>query len=107
MDGTARDNKLMWAFGNYSRFVRPAMVRVEASLDSHGNNFIADDNLMVSAFSSPDGKKLVVVVVNTTESAFFQWTRPLPAGKSQQRCISQIKNTIWSGLKYFPVDIRS
>ncbi|WP_163706917.1 glycoside hydrolase [Mangrovibacterium lignilyticum] len=68
-DGIARDSKLMWAFGNYSRFIRPGMVRVEARLDGI-NNLAHDDGLMVSAYQSSDGRELVVVIVNTTESAF-------------------------------------
>ena len=70
MDGIARDSKLMWALGNYSRFVRPGMARVEVSLDSQSSNTIANDNLMVSAFCSPDGQDMVVVFINSSDSSF-------------------------------------
>jgi len=76
-DGTARDSKLMWALGNYSRFVRPGMVRIDATLNSQTNNKVGNDSLMVSAYTSPGGKELVVVVANTTESAFTIDSTPL------------------------------
>jgi len=63
-DGTARDSKLMWALGNYSRFVRPGMQRVEAELTNETGSVPNHEKIMVSAYSSPDSKKLVVVLVN-------------------------------------------
>jgi O-glycosyl hydrolase len=45
-----------WVTGQWSRFVRPGFVRVEATSDPHG--------AQVSAFVSADGRQLVVVAVN-------------------------------------------
>ncbi len=64
--GVMRANKLLWALGNYSLFVRPDYKRVELSG--------ADDlsTVVASAYVSPDGKKIVAVFVNSsykTESA--------------------------------------
>ena len=61
--GVARDNKLLWALGNWSFFVRPGYKRVEMSG--------ADDLAKVcsSAFVSPDGRKLVAVFVNSSFDA--------------------------------------
>ena len=56
LDGVPRDSKLMWTLGNYSRFVCPGMVRIEAVVK--GN-----DQLQVSAYKSNDGK-LVFVIIN-------------------------------------------
>jgi hypothetical protein len=55
-DGAVYDSKMLWAMGNYSRFIRPGMVRVEAS--------VADNDLLVSSFKDPASNRLVVVVVN-------------------------------------------
>jgi len=63
-DGTARDSKLMWALGNYSRFVRPGMQRVQAELTNETGIDPNQEKMMVSAYSSPDKKNLVVVIVN-------------------------------------------
>ncbi|WP_379884422.1 glycoside hydrolase family 30 protein [Larkinella insperata] len=52
-------SKMLWALGNYSLFIRPGAVRVEATLppDTEG--------LFASAFLNKDGK-LVMVIVNSS-----------------------------------------
>ena len=58
--GVARANKLLWALGNFSLFVRPEFKRVEMS---------GADNLDKTAgvaFVSPDGRRLVAVFVNSS-----------------------------------------
>ncbi|WP_373400643.1 glycoside hydrolase family 30 beta sandwich domain-containing protein [Algoriphagus halophilus] len=47
---------MLWTLGNYSRFVRPGFVRIEASINS--------DKLMGSAYIDPLSKQKVVVLVN-------------------------------------------
>ncbi|XZE56240.1 glycoside hydrolase [Planctomycetaceae bacterium SH139] len=56
-------SKLFWAFGNFSRFIRPGYHRLHTA--------DADDleGLMASAYKSPDGKRLVVVMINASEAA--------------------------------------
>ena len=53
---SARDSRLLWAMGNYSRFVRPGAVRyeVEGPEDPYG--------LMVSAYRNTDGSWAVVAI---------------------------------------------
>ena len=58
--GTVQANKLLYVLGNYSFFVRPGYVRVAAS----GLNNLS--NVAASAYLSPDGKRLVVVYVNSS-----------------------------------------
>ncbi|PSW22321.1 xylanase [Photobacterium sanctipauli] len=60
---TVQDSKMMWTVGNYSRFIRPGYQRVE--LNGH------DDlkGLMASAYIAPEGKELVVVMVNAGDSS--------------------------------------
>ena len=57
--GTVRSNKLLWALGNYSYFIRPGYKRV--ALDG------ADDldTLVSSAYIAPDNSRLVLVFVNS------------------------------------------
>ena len=52
----ARDSRLLWSLGNYSRFVRPGAVRydVEGPEDPYG--------LMVSAYRNQDGTWVVVAI---------------------------------------------
>ncbi|HEY9195958.1 MAG TPA: glycoside hydrolase [Mucilaginibacter sp.] len=56
-DGNFYTSKMLWAMGNYSRFIKPGAVRVEAAATATGGK-----PLLVSAFK--DGKNLTVVIVN-------------------------------------------
>jgi O-glycosyl hydrolase len=64
------ESKLLWAVGNYSRFIRPGSKRVSISgaEDKHG--------LMGSAFLSPDEENLILVFVNIgfeSQSIFMEF----------------------------------
>lgn len=58
--GTVRTNKMLWALGNYSFFIRPEYTRI--SLQG------ADDlnSLVASAYMAPDRSRLVVVYINSS-----------------------------------------
>lgn len=56
--GTVSATPNLWVLGNYSRFIRPGYKRIALSGDGDINS------LMGSAYTSPDGKKVVVVFVN-------------------------------------------
>lgn len=62
-DGHFEDSRLLWALGNYSRFIRPGMQRISASLST------AKGHLFVSAWKGKRDKKTVVVIVNTGNAA--------------------------------------
>jgi O-glycosyl hydrolase len=55
-ENMARDSKLMWTMGNFSRFVRPGAVR----LDVEGITEI--DGLMLSAYRNTDGTTAIVAI---------------------------------------------
>lgn len=55
-DGNYYDSKMLWALGNYSAFIRPGMMRIEALANS--------GDLFVSAFKNKS--KSVIVIVNPT-----------------------------------------
>ncbi|WP_241737981.1 glycoside hydrolase [Hymenobacter polaris] len=59
-DGQFYPSKMLWALGNYSRFVRPGAVRLHAQLADSARA----GQLLVSAYQSPGGRQLVTVVVN-------------------------------------------
>lgn len=81
-DGAFYPSKMLWALGNYSRFVRPGAVRLEAQLTAPAGT----SPPLVSAYRSADGKQLVTVVVNDADaSADLRLElvgRQLGAGKS-------------------------
>ena len=61
----AQDSKLLWAMGNYSRFVRPEAVRYEVSgaEDPYG--------LMVTAYRNKDGRWVCVAINYGTDAKDF------------------------------------
>jgi glucuronoarabinoxylan endo-1,4-beta-xylanase len=58
--GAFRIGKTLWAFGNFSRFIRPGFVRIGATSD------VA--TLLASAYKDPEAGQFVIVVVNTGTS---------------------------------------
>ena len=69
--GWAVDSKLMWALGNYSRFIRPKAQRYDIrATDNQGNEIKEGYNdpngIMCSAYQNKDGK-WVVVAINYSE----------------------------------------
>lgn len=63
-DGTILESKQLWAFGNFSRFIRPGMKRIEASVKEINDPVQAAGSLMVSAYKDETLKKLVLVIIN-------------------------------------------
>ncbi len=57
--GTVSSNKILWALGNYSFFIRPGYTRVE----TEGANDL--DTLVATAYLAPDHSCIVVVFVNS------------------------------------------
>jgi O-glycosyl hydrolase len=82
-DGTYQPSKMLWALGNYSRYLRPGAVRLDAQLADSAST----GQPLVSAYKSPNGKQLITVVVNdydtpATVQLVLSGGRRLGAGKS-------------------------
>jgi O-glycosyl hydrolase len=60
---------MLWALGNYARFIRPGMLRI--GLDRSDNSSVAAslDGLMATAFMDPETQKTVIVAINYGSSA--------------------------------------
>lgn len=65
-DGLIFKSKMLWALGNYSRFVRPGMIRVDATIDGLSDPQVAASKLMISAYKNPGSKEIVIIVINMT-----------------------------------------
>ncbi|MFI8379160.1 glycoside hydrolase [Leeuwenhoekiella sp. NPDC079379] len=63
-DGEFHDSKLLWALGNYSRFIRPGFQRVGANYTSAKSLKEQYEELMVSAYKNSDTGDQVVVLIN-------------------------------------------
>jgi O-glycosyl hydrolase len=64
-DGVVRESKLLWVVGNYSRFIRPGMKRIECSLE---NEQSIEDGLQVSAFKNEKNDNVVYVFTNLSKN---------------------------------------
>lgn len=61
-DGSFNTSKMLWGFGNFSRFIRPGAERISTSLE----NADAQSNLfLVSSYKDLAAKQLVTVIVNS------------------------------------------
>lgn len=66
-DGTYKENKLLWALGNFSRFIRPGMQRFEVVDLDYNDDTVSVENFMISGYKDPGTKKVVLVCVNNTD----------------------------------------
>lgn len=66
-DGSITDNKLLWALGNFSRFIRPGMVRFDVVDPDYGET-ASVENFMISGYKSANSKEIVLVCINNTDS---------------------------------------
>ena len=60
--GYAQDSRLLWALGNYSRFIRPGAIRYDVKGSSHFNPY----GVMCSAYRNQNGQ-WVAVAINYSE----------------------------------------
>jgi O-glycosyl hydrolase len=66
-DGVFLDTKLLYALGNYSRFIRPGMKRIYMERSDKTDAVNAVSNQMFSVYR--DSEQLVIVAVNTSSRA--------------------------------------
>ena len=64
-DGYIRETKTLWAFGNFSLFVKPGMIRVQIP---EQNYLSAATDVMLTAYKDVAIKKMVIVAVNYGKS---------------------------------------
>jgi len=63
-DGNYYDSKMLWTLGNYSRFIRPGMKRIEVSRSDRRTISQTLNGVMISSFINPDNNKTVTVIIN-------------------------------------------
>lgn len=61
-DGNFYESKMLWALGNYSRFIRPGYQRV--ALKGFEQDILNED-FVYSAYKSPDDSRTVLVFINS------------------------------------------
>tara|TARA_R110002049_G_C9164872_1_gene561352 strand:- start:2374 stop:3033 length:660 start_codon:yes stop_codon:yes gene_type:complete len=63
-DGVFHDSKLLWALGNYSRFVTPEMKRIEVKLSDNKTLNEQYKDVMISAYKNEKTSEIVLVAIN-------------------------------------------
>ena len=63
--GKYYDSKMLWALGNYSRFIRPGYIRIADSIIHDGGQ---ESKVLISSFKDATSKRLVVVLVNNEQT---------------------------------------
>lgn len=66
-DGTYEIVKNFWAYGNFSRFIRPGMVRFEVLDSAYDDELDAAQNFLVSGFLDTASNEVVLVCFNARE----------------------------------------
>lgn len=64
-DGNFYESKMLWALGNYSRFIRPGYQRIDISAEGQENR---GEDFLFSAYKNPETQELVVVIVNANNT---------------------------------------
>jgi hypothetical protein len=68
-DGQIFDSKTLWAFGNFSRFVKSGMKRVALTRSDGRGDGQTLDGLMAISFVSEDKSKTTLVLINYGETS--------------------------------------
>lgn len=68
-DGAFYPSKMLWALGNYARFIRPGMVRIELERSDQPTVEETLNSIMASAFLDPQTGKTVIVAINYGQDA--------------------------------------
>jgi len=58
-DGNYYDSKMLWAMGNYSRFIRPGSRRIDVGQ-------VSDPALLVSGYKNANSDAVILVVINSS-----------------------------------------
>ena len=77
LDGRVEDSKLLWALGNYSRFIRPGAVRLMISTTDKAGKSISEGDtdpkgIMCTAYRNTDGSRVMVVINYADTSKTFR-----------------------------------
>lgn len=79
LDGRVEDSKLMWALGNYSRFIRPGAVRYPVAGYDKNKELLSEGDtdqkgLMCSAYKNENGSWVMVLINYAAEDKAFMFS---------------------------------
>lgn len=66
-DGDFHDSKLLWAFGNFSRFVKPGMTRIEVNTNQKKSLKDEYQDVLLSAYLDKNNNQIAIVAINYSD----------------------------------------
>lgn len=63
-DGQVYDSKILWAMGNFSRFIRPGAVRVDVNRSDQKTPVEAAGGILASAYVHEESGQVISVIIN-------------------------------------------
>ncbi len=66
-DGQVYDSKILWAMGNFSRFIRPGAVRVDVDRSDQKTPEESADGIMTSAYVHEEAGQVISVIINYSD----------------------------------------
>ena len=104
-DGLVEDTKLLWALGNFSRFIRPGAQRVNVTSENIDVNNV--NQLMISSYVDADNQNLITVIVNNgnidssvaihTKGGQVRSWQPYITGPNEGEDVEATFNNQWRG----------
>ncbi|HBH47008.1 MAG TPA: hypothetical protein DDX98_00105 [Bacteroidales bacterium] len=91
-NGNLTDSKLLWAMGNFSRFIRPGMGRYNVIRSDNNLNESVYSGLMVSGYAPEDQSQGIFVLVNYSETVNY----PVKVKTIDNRIPKSVKSYITS-----------
>jgi hypothetical protein len=71
-EGNFEDSKLLWALGNYSRFIRPDAKRVKVDFKDYNSIKNLKEGVLISAYKNKDNSIAIVIVNQTKEDVILE-----------------------------------
>jgi hypothetical protein len=61
-DGSFQTSKMLWALGNYSRFIRPEAKRIKVDYQDYNSDDNLKNGVLISAYKNKDNSMVMVIV---------------------------------------------
>lgn len=75
VDGSISTSKLLWALGNYSKFIRPNAKRIKVAYKNYGSIENLKSGVLISAYKNTNGSSVVVVINQKEKDVYLNFKK--------------------------------
>lgn len=93
-DGNFYGSKLLWALGNYSRFIRPGAKRISVTYDIYNTEENLKDGVLLSAYKNADDSIVLVVVNQQVATAHLELNIDIPSNSKIESYVTSESNNL-------------